>query len=103
MRTTTNILVADIDEYLRNNTTNANVLTIVHDNSIDLHQAIKNAVLEYSKTDDGKATLYRTCGNFTWGDFATDHNNDICKKYGFTISNVICIDDTISANESLLD
>lgn len=103
MRTTTNILVADIDEYLRDSTTIANVLTIIHKDNIDLRQAIKNAVLEYSKTDDGKATLHRTCGNFTWGDFATDHNDDICKKYGFIIYDVICIDDIVSANESLLN
>lgn len=103
MRNTTNILVADIDEYLHSNTTIANVLTIIHEDNIDLHQAVKNAVLEYSKTDDGKATLHRTCGNFTWNDFATDHNDNICKKHGFIIFDVICIDDTVSANESLLD
>ena len=51
--------------------------------NFDILKAVKDASLEYCKTDEGKDTFTHNCDCFNWADFNMFVPNTICQKYGF--------------------
>lgn len=71
--------------------------------NINIEKAIHSACEEYISTDEGKK-VYADNGNcFNWGDFAANVPNDLCRKYGFIIDNVLHSDMVVELNDQLVD
>ena len=60
-----------------------NMLFTVHNENIDLQDAIKKAAAEYLNTDEGLLAYYGNGTSFKWDDFGKSVSNEICRKYGF--------------------
>ena len=63
--------------------------------------AAKAACEEFLETSQGKESLEHNNGCFNWVDFANEVPTSICEKHGFSISNIVEIDDTVDAYEQL--
>lgn len=60
-----------------------NMLFIVHNENIDLQEAIKKSAAEYLNTDEGLLAYSGNGNSFKWEDFWKSVSNEICRKYGF--------------------
>lgn len=60
-----------------------NMLFTVHNENIDLQDAIKKAAAEYLNTDEGLLAYSGNGNSFKWDDFWKSVSNEICRKYGF--------------------
>jgi len=67
----------------------------------NIASAVKNACCEFLETPQGKKVLKHNNDCFNWVDFVNEVPISICEKHGFTISNIIEIDNTVDAYEQL--
>lgn len=81
------------------------IITLNYDHEkhpdFDPEAAIRAAAADYLHTNQGKAALEDTCGNFNYGDFVNyvpDHMN---KKHGFVIQEVNIVSIVTDHNEDL--
>ena len=64
--------------------------------------AVKDAVKEFIRTDDGKKALTETCGNFNYDDAVLYLPEAICLKHGFRIIESITADETVDTLTQLI-
>lgn len=81
------IVAADLDNDI------AIVITVeIPDEDFDVMGAIQDASVEYVNTPVGNEVLNDNGGYFNWGDVVNNLPDDICKKHGFEIVNVMDAD-----------
>lgn len=51
--------------------------------NFDIRQAVKDACLDYVRTENGRKTYNYNCGCFNWADFESNVPNEICRNHGF--------------------
>lgn len=76
---------------------------IVHDETIDLKEAIKKACTEYVNTKPGRDTYLYNCELFNWADFSANVPNEICRKYGFEKAEDVYAEEEVAWDEQLVN
>lgn len=79
------------------------VCGILSDEPLDLHAAVKDAVMEYLHTKEGRAVYEHNCGCFNWADFEMHVPNDICRNHGFEKMGAYVKDIIVDLGEHLAD
>ena len=80
-----------------------NMLFIVHNENIDLQEAIKKSAAEYLNTDEGLLAYSGNGNSFKWEDFWKVVPNEICLKHGFEKDTVSISRETkVDFNEELV-
>lgn len=83
------------------------ILTLVFDvpdARFDLMAAIRAAVMDFLRTDEGKAVWNHNCHNFNWADFDTHISADLCHAHGFEkYSSDLYADVIVNWDEELAD
>lgn len=69
--------------------------------SFDLLGAVRYAVADYCKTEEGKRDLELNHGQFTWNDLHMIPDK-ICQKYGFKLVDTDTCDDFVYRSEQLV-
>lgn len=90
------IVAADLDNDI------AIVITVeIPDENFDVMGAIQAASVDYVNTPEGKEVLNDNGGYFNWGDVVNNLPDDICKRYGFEIVNVIDADNVVHHDDCM--
>lgn len=81
------------------------VIRILDENpDFDIKQAVKDACLEYVKTETGRKTYDYNCSGFNWADFASGEiPNEICKNHGFELVKMDMPSLDVDWDEQLVD
>lgn len=76
---------------------------IIHEEGIDLKEAIKKACTEYVNSKEGRDIYSYNCELFNWADFCSNVPNEICRKYGFEKDEDVFAEESVNWDEQLIN